>query len=194
MKKSEPCFPLKAVDIYGITMELKNANWKQLTRTLARRSSTLTLLVGMPASGKTTFVSSLCPGQHVINLDEIRKEHFNVRFDQDLEDQVFEIALNQARSILESSEKSVVIDETNLIPERRRQFIELAQELDIEVRAILFDPPIQECFMRNQKRRKDKKVPHHAMSRMRDAFMRLIKQPDEILKGEGIDKVHVLKF
>ena len=128
----------------------------------------LTLMVGLPGSGKTTFVRGLRekrPGVAVVSPDLIRLQLFGVVFDYAVEDEVWTItrALVQGHFNLR---RSVILDATNLTSKRRAQWIDLAKEYGIPTGAIFINPPIETVRKQNRMRTGDAVVPEDVIDKM----------------------------
>jgi len=107
------------------------------------------LLVGLPGSGKSTWVS----GKHgVLSSDALRELLSDDPDNQTFHPLVFRILRNLLKHRLELKRPVTYIDATNLTPRERRPYIKIAAELNASVEAVFFDVPAQECIRRNRLR------------------------------------------
>ena len=140
----------------------------------------LTLLVGIPASGKSTRRKSLeMEGAVVICPDDIRREVFDTEFNADFEGLVWFIAKSMGKVLLAQG-RDVVIDATNTSVSRRKMWIDLGKSYGATVWAEFLNTPFEECCDRNLKR--SRIVPNDIMERMRDELV-----PPE--RDEGFDMI-----
>ena len=127
------------------------------------------LLVGIAASGKTTFCKQFFSNHFRISLDEIEK-HSRTK-----QAQIFENNLKLS--------KNIIIDDTNLTRKIRSMHIKLAKKYDAELKAIFFNYPIDRILLQNFKR--EKPLPHYALLRMN-------KQLEAPSEEEGFDFIQTL--
>jgi len=130
----------------------------------------LLALVGLPASGKTTYARKLVEKGWVrVNKDDMRAMLHNSKFSKPneafvlrLRDDVIVRALTQGQN--------VVVDDTNLDPKHVTQFRDLANTFEAEFDYKFFDVPVKECIRRNQLR--DKPVPDKVIYQMYERYIR----------------------
>lgn len=108
------------------------------------------LLMGIPASGKSSFYRETYAGQGVthINLDTLRTRH--------REQVLLQESLENRRSF--------VVDNTNTLPEERARYIEPARRAGYEVSGFFFRSCVSECLQRNELR--ENAVPKAAIAAM----------------------------
>lgn len=101
------------------------------------------VMVGFPASGKSSYVQEHYKNSHVrVNLDTIKKR-------------------DKERTILTailSTGVNVVIDNTNLTIEHRKRYTDMAKDYGYSVTALCIDVPAAECISIDNKRHKSEKV------------------------------------
>lgn len=115
----------------------------------------LRVLVGLPASGKSTYAKTLVEeGWTRTNKDTIREELFP---DYKRKDEK-RVVKERNRQIIEALEqrKNVVVDDTNLNPVHVRDLANLAKEYDaeFEVDRSFLEVPLHVCIDRDREREK----------------------------------------
>lgn len=119
------------------------------------------LLSGLPGTGKDTWIRENCPSLPVVSLDAIRKAY---RISpEDPQDQVAQIAREQARELLRQK-KSFVWNATNITSQTRRKLIELFRDYGAAVKIVFLETDWEEQLRRNAQRRDA--VPEHAICAM----------------------------
>ncbi|KWX05331.1 kinase [Carbonactinospora thermoautotrophica] len=106
------------------------------------------VLIGLHASGKTTFYRQHLAATHVhVSKDDFRNARDRER--------------RQARLIAEAlaAGRDVTVDNTNASPEERRPVIELARAHGASVIGYWFPPEVQEAYARNAERQGKARVP-----------------------------------
>jgi len=107
------------------------------------KTKTVMVLVGYPASGKSTFVKNVLRtnGYDCVSRDELR---------------TMSKCLKQAKQLLEKN-TSIVVDNLNASVADREKWIELGQEMKAEIVAVHFRVPMTRALEWNKKR--EKKIP-----------------------------------
>ena len=106
------------------------------------------ILIGLQASGKSSFVKKFLFDTHIrINLDMVRTRH--------REKLLFETCLQ--------AKQSFVIDNTNPDPESRARYIPLIKEHNFRLKGFYFQSRLDDCLQRNANRDETKKVPDKAI-------------------------------
>ena len=130
-----------------------------------KKTPTLTLLVGSPASGKTTYAEWIVRTEAKtmrISRDEIRFAQFQDRMDGPTEAMITKIINEQIKTLLLNG-WNVILDNCNTkwdyLKEPINDFKEMA---NIEFK--LFDLPLEELFERNENR--TRKVPKKVIETM----------------------------
>jgi predicted kinase len=106
------------------------------------------ILIGLPASGKSSFFRERFSASHVhVSKDNFPKHR--------------QPAKRQEREIREALQagQSVVVDNTNVSPEERAAVITIAREFGAWVAGYRFPPDVRACRERNQKRESTARVP-----------------------------------
>ncbi|MBE8726800.1 AAA family ATPase [Flavobacterium hungaricum] len=130
-----------------------------------KKTPTLTLLVGCPASGKSTFAEWKVRTEAKtmrISRDEIRFSQFQEVMDNSVENMISKIINVQIKTLL-SNGWNVLLDTCNVKLDYIKQPItDFSEMADIEFK--VFDLPLEELFIRNEKR--DRKVPKKVIENM----------------------------
>ncbi|MGF1933433.1 MAG: AAA family ATPase [Nostoc sp. ChiQUE02] len=134
----------------------------------------LILLIGLPASGKSTLAKQLlaeCPQMQLISTDAIRGQLFGSQAIQgpwlliwrEIERQ-FQQAMSDNRQGVYTIH-TAIFDATNAQRRHRREVIALARDLGFtHIQAIWVDTPVWLCLARNKRR--SRQVPEEIILRM----------------------------
>ena len=130
-----------------------------------KKTPTLTILVGCPASGKSTFAEWIVktePKTMRVSRDEIRASQFATFLEQDSESMISKMINEQVKILLQNG-WNVLLDnchtKSEYIDAHIKQFGSLAN-IDFKV----FDIPFEELLIRNAKR--TRKVPKKVIEKM----------------------------
>lgn len=145
---------------------------------------TLTVLIGLPASGKSAYANELKqlkPNTVILSSDSIRKQLFGDETDQSDNNKVF----NHLYMIMQShllTFNDVIIDATNINRKSRKRIFERLGNIPCRVNAVVFATPYNECLARNKAR--ERQVPEHVIQKMYYSF-------EFPQKFEGFDEIEV---
>ncbi|WP_297523107.1 AAA family ATPase [uncultured Clostridium sp.] len=124
--------------------------------------TTLYCLVGIPASGKSTFANEHINENTIwISSDNIRKEIYGAETHQDNNIEVFEMMYKRTKEALNSG-VNVIYDATNISIKKRKSLI--YQLEGIKKICVYFEVDLNEAIERNAKR--ERKVPVHIINEM----------------------------
>ena len=124
------------------------------------------MLVGLPGSGKSTFVKRY-KEYKVHSSDDIREELTGDVNRQDINNLVFKILHNRVKEDLLNGQ-SVIYDATNLNRKRRKAFLQELNKISCWKYCLLIATPFEVCLERNSQR--DRKVPYDVIERMYKNF------------------------
>jgi protein phosphatase len=155
--------------------------------TLAIPELSLVCLVGASGSGKSTFARRHFAPFEVLSSDFCRGLVSGDENDQAATAAAFDVLRYIAGKRLDGGHLTVV-DATNVQPEARRHFVELARAHDVLPVAIVLDLPERVCLDRNAART-DRDLSPSVVQRHRDQLRRSLKH----LGKEGFRTVHVLR-
>lgn len=130
--------------------------------------SAITVMVGIPGSGKTEMAKYLLKNAEntvYISSDEIRKEIFGDDRDQSDNARVFNIFYDKLKRALQDG-KNALLDATNTSMKARKHVFETAKSLKkpVNVTAFVMNTNPMVCLERNAKR--ERVVPQEAIERM----------------------------
>lgn len=129
-----------------------------------KRKQWVNILIGFPASGKTTYAEKLKSDDTVIlSSDLIRKELYGDESIQGNPKEVFDILYDRMKVNLKDG-KNIVIDATNICKRDRAEAIRIAKLYNCFVRAIEICTSIETCKKRNTNR--ERKVPDYVYNKM----------------------------
>lgn len=118
------------------------------------------LLVGLPASGKSTYVA----GKPTLSSDAIRHLLADDETNQTIHARVFATLRYLLVQRLEIHRPVTYIDATHLTRAERKPYMEIAREHKAEIEAVYFDIPLEVCLERNRTR--PRQVPEDALTKM----------------------------
>lgn len=132
----------------------------------------LKMLVGLPASGKSTEAKRLVSeeGYKRVCKDDLRAMINDGKWSKEKEEQIIE---SRDLLIIQYLDEgfNVVVDDTNLHPSHRETLAEIADNCDAEFEEKFFDVPLMECIERDSKRG-DKSVGAKVIMKMYNQFLK----------------------
>lgn len=111
--------------------------------------SAVTVLSGLPASGKNTWVAQHCPDLPVVSFDDARTE-LGLKHGEN-EGAATQFALEKARSFLRRHEP-FVWNATHLSAQMRKKTLDLLFAYHAKVRLVYLEQPEREIYRRNGRR------------------------------------------
>lgn len=129
----------------------------------------LRILVGIPASGKSTYaVERRREGWAVVSSDEVRASVTGDAGDVSRDAEVWPLVEGRVEGALLSA-RDVIVDATNLLPDKRATWLRIARSWGAQATAVRFPVLLAEARGRNAAR--DRKVPEDVMVRMYDDWV-----------------------
>ncbi len=115
---------------------------------------TVTMMSGLPGSGKDAWLAASRPDLPVVSLDDVRGE---LRVDAtDEQGGVIQLARERCRELLRSG-RSFAFNATNLLRQTRRRWIDLFADYQARIEVVYIEPPLPVILDRN--RRRERPVP-----------------------------------
>ena len=122
----------------------------------------IVLLVGLPGSGKSTYLERL--GVQGLSSDAVRGLLADDETDQSIHREVFATLRYLLRRRLALRRPVTYLDATHLTVQERRPYVKMGQLYGCAVEAVFFDVPLEVCRERNRGRRR--MVPEDVLERM----------------------------
>ncbi len=123
--------------------------------------ATVTMMCGLPGSGKDTWLAKHRPGLPVVALDELRSE-----LDVDPTDDqgaVVQLARERCRELLRGR-KSFAFNATNLMRLTRKRWIDLFVDYNARIEIVYLEPPMKTILLQNRER--TRQVPESVMAHL----------------------------
>jgi protein phosphatase len=127
----------------------------------------LTILCGIPASGKDYYATQFLHNSIYINADLARGIFGKDQTDQTVNYEVFEFLEYMVIYFMEQG-KPISIINTNYNIKNRKSWVELAKKYKYKLVAIVMKTPIEECIRRNELR--ERKCPVAVIEKMFAGF------------------------
>ena len=139
-------------------------------------SCTVTMMCGVPGSGKDTFLTRHRRDEPIVALDQIRRE-MGVEPTEN-QGEVVQNAREQCREFLRSK-TSFAFNATNILRQTRQRWIDLFADYHARIELVYVEPPIERLFVQN--RRRDQVVPEKVV---RDLLRKV--EPPTLLEAHHV--------
>ena len=124
---------------------------------------TVTLMSGLPGSGKDAWLAANRPDLPVVSLDDLRGE-LDVEATDD-QGEVIQVATERCREHLRSG-RSFAFNATNILRQTRRRWIDLFADYDARIEIVYVEPPLPVILSQNARR--DRPVPERVIRELAD--------------------------
>ncbi len=131
----------------------------------------ITVLTGLPGSGKSSLARQLFPQYKRINLDTLKTRAREYK---------------EISSALEKKEP-IIIDNTNLTMKGRKRYIDIAKAHNVPIRSIYLKCPVEVALERNRSRIGKEHVPDFVIK----MYHKKLEPPTE---SEGFDFCEVIEI
>lgn len=162
--------------------------------------STLLILIGLPASGKTTYAHQIKDHYARVSRDVIRAQMFGIEGKVVLEFEKESAVTNVQRGIVLSflnAGRDVVLDDTNLRSKYVREWVELAHKNGHKVDFKVFEVDVPTLIKRNDLRALNDAVPEKAIATLAAKFTKAGKPNidpwkiyDEVQRGRFVPELY----
>jgi len=105
----------------------------------------ITVLMGAPAAGKTTWLKANQRDEHIYSTEAIR-------IYRDIDRDSYMRSIRRKAYIAVKDGKSVIADGTHTIKQHRDYWLKVADEFNVKTKLVLFDTPLKTLLIGNAKR------------------------------------------
>ena len=124
---------------------------------------TVTIMSGLPASGKDTWLATYRPELSVVSLDELREEAEVAPTDD--QGEVIQLARERCREHLRAG-RNFAFNATNTIRQTRKRWVDLCADYGARIELVYLEPPLPIILEQNARRARP--VPTRAIERLID--------------------------
>jgi predicted kinase len=112
---------------------------------------TVTLMSGLPGSGKDTWLAAHRPGLPVVSLDDLRVAHDVQATDN--QGEIIQLAREGCREHLRAG-RDFAFNATNIVRQTRQRWVDLFADYDARIEVVYLEPPLPVIFEQNERRAK----------------------------------------
>jgi predicted kinase len=120
--------------------------------------SKVTVMSGLPGSGKDTWLAKNRPGLPVVSLDDLRAELEIEATDN--QGDVIQLARERCRELLRSGQP-FAFSATNLLRQTRKRWIDLFADYGARIEIVYVEPPMSDILAQNKRR--ERSVPENVI-------------------------------
>jgi predicted kinase len=124
---------------------------------------TVTIMSGLPGSGKDTWLATYRPELPVVSLDELREEAEVAPTDD--QGEVIQLARERCREHLRAG-RHFAFNATNTIRQTRKRWVDLCADYGARIELVYLEPPLPIILEQNARRARP--VPTRAIERLID--------------------------
>jgi predicted kinase len=140
----------------------------------------ITVLMGAPAAGKSTWLKANAIGdEHIYNTEAIRVY-------RDIDRDLYMRNIRRQAYLAVKDGKSVIADGTHTMAQHRNYWLKVAKEFEVKTKLVLFDTPLNVLLIGNAKRL------HPAPVKVvRDHYVRF-NRSKELVRLEPWDQIEII--
>jgi predicted kinase len=142
----------------------------------------ITIMVGLPRSGKSTWVDKYKYNAVVISADDLRLLIYGQRYFSGGEQYMWAVRDTMLKYLINQG-KDIIIDDTNTMISRRSLIIKLAKSAGYYIKAIVVATDLEECIRR---------ATVTEQADLEPAIYRMNKQYQPPTEEEGFDLIEVI--
>ena len=143
-------------------------------------------MCGIPGSGKSTWIQKQMKTNPGVWCSRDNVRFSMVREDEEYfsrEDEVFETWIFSIQAAIANSEvENVYVDATHLNDKARNKVLNRLNLNDVDLCAVNFAVPLEECLRRNDLRKGREKVPRSVIRRMHFSFSPVIPEDERFFE------------
>ena len=130
------------------------------------KKPTLTLMCGLPRSGKTTWIqNNKKKSDIIVSPDDIRLDFFGHTFHKNAEPMIWTLTEMFVKMLLKQK-VNIILDACHLTINRNK-WVNLGKENGYLIILVILNTPLKICLQRNKK---DKKIPIETLKNMSNFF------------------------
>jgi predicted kinase len=134
-----------------------------------------TMLVGVPGSGKSTWIQEYMPMANVMSTDIVIEnvaKSYGMSYNEGFKDLISfaEKVMWRHITLAHMRQEDYVIDRTNLSAKSRKKFIDRLKLHGYDIECVVFHTPEPEEWKRRLDSRPGKNIPQEALDRMVDSY------------------------
>ncbi len=134
-----------------------------------------TMLVGVPGSGKSTWIQEYMPMANVMSTDIVIEnvaKSYGMTYDEGFKELISfaERVMWRHITLAHMRQEDYVIDRTNLSAKSRKKFIDKLKLHGYEIECVVFHTPEPEEWKRRLDSRPGKTIPQEALDRMVNSY------------------------